>query len=68
MCQSTLKTLTSLNKESRPFSLGDNSIWKFISVSSLSDYLAITAVIGAPEGNFSLAIIAFGALEFIVTK
>ena len=32
------KTLTSLNKEVRPFFLGDNSIWRFPSVSSLSDY------------------------------
>ena len=35
---STLRTLTSLNKESRPFFLSDNSIWWFPSVSSLSDY------------------------------
>ena len=34
----TLKTLTSLNKGVRPFFLGDNSIWSFPSVSSLSDY------------------------------
>ena len=34
----TLKTLTSLNKEVRPFLLGDNSIWSFPSGSSLSDY------------------------------
>ena len=27
-----------LNKEVRPFFLGDNSIWSFPSVSSLSDY------------------------------
>ena len=33
-----LKTLTSLNKEVRLFFLGDNSIWSFHSVSSLSDY------------------------------
>ena len=33
-----LKTLTSLIKESRPFLLGDHSIWSFPSVSSLSDY------------------------------
>ena len=37
-CRQTLKTLTSLNNESRPFSLGGNSIWSFPSVSSLSDY------------------------------
>ena len=30
----TLKTLTSLNKEVRPFFLSDNSIWSFPSVSS----------------------------------
>ena len=34
----TLKTVTSLNKESRPFFLSDKSIWSFPSVSSLSDY------------------------------
>ena len=33
-----LKTLTSLNKEVRPFFLSDNSIWSLPSVSSLSDY------------------------------
>ena len=33
----TLKTLTFLNKESRPFFLSDNSIWRLASVSSLSD-------------------------------
>ena len=32
------KTLTSLNKEVRPFFLDNNSIWSFPSVSSLSDY------------------------------
>ena len=37
-CVITLKTLTSLNKEVRPFFLGDNSIWSLPSVSSLSDY------------------------------
>ena len=34
----TLKTVASLNKESRPFFLGDNRIWSFLAVSSLSDY------------------------------
>ena len=34
----TLKTLTSLNKEVRPFFLSDNSIWSYPSVSALSDY------------------------------
>ena len=35
--KSTLKTLTSLIKESRPFFLSDNRIWSFPSLSSLSD-------------------------------
>ena len=34
----TLKTLTSLNKEVRPFFLSDHSIWSYPSVCSLSDY------------------------------
>ena len=34
----SLKTLTSLNKEVRPFFLSDNSTWSHSSVSSLSDY------------------------------
>ena len=34
----SLKTPTSLNKEVRPFSLSDNSIWSYPCVSSLSDY------------------------------
>ena len=34
----SLKTLTSLNKEVRVFFLSDNSIWSLPSVSSLSDY------------------------------
>ena len=34
----SLQALTSLNKESRPFLLGDNSIWILSSVSFLSDY------------------------------
>ena len=38
MDDSSLKTLTSLNKEVRVFILGDNSIWSFPSVSSLSDH------------------------------
>ena len=53
----SLKTLTSLNKEVRPFFLGDNSIWSFPSCSSL----AITAFGGA-EGYFNLAIIALRAI------
>ena len=60
----SLKTLTSLNKEVRPFFLGDNSIWSFPSVSSLSDFTAF----GGPESYFSLAIIAFGAFQFIVAE
>ena len=62
-CKQALKTLTSLNKEVRPFFLCDNSAWSFSSVSSLSDYS-----IGGPEGYFSLAIVAFGAFQFIVPK
>ena len=47
LCQPDLRNLqnlhlenpvTSLNKEVRPFFLGDNSIWSFPSISSLSDY------------------------------
>ena len=34
----SLKTLTSLNKEVRPFFLSDNSIWSLASASSHSDY------------------------------
>ena len=60
---SSLKTATSLKKEVRPFFLGDNSIGVF----PFFLPLAITAF-GGPEGYFSLAIIAFGALEFIVPK
>ena len=59
----SLKTLTSLNKEVKPFFLSDNSIWSFPSVSSL----AITAF-GGPEDYFSLAITAFGAFEYMVPK
>ena len=59
----SLKTLTSLNKEVRPFFLGDNSIWSFPSVSSLSDYS-----IWRSWKLFSLAIIAFGAFGFSVPK
>ena len=33
-----LNSLTSLNKEVRPFPLGDNSIWSYLSVSFLGDY------------------------------
>ena len=57
-----LETLTSSNKESRPFFLGDKSIWRLFPLFLL---LTITSF-GAPEGYFSLAIIAFGALEFSV--
>ena len=57
----TLKTLTSLNKEVRLFFLSDNSIWSHPSVFPL----ALTACQG-PESYSSLAIIAFGAFEFIV--
>ena len=53
-----LKTLTSLNKEFRSFCLGENSIVGFPSFRPL----AITAS-GGPEGDFNLAIRAFGAFE-----
>ena len=59
----TLKALTSLNKESRPFFQGDNSIWS----SPLFLPLAIAAF-GGPQEYSSLAIIAFGAFESIVPK
>ena len=36
--RNSLKTLTSLNKEVRPFFLSDTRIWSFPSVSDLSDY------------------------------
>ena len=61
--EKTLRTLTSLNKEVRPFS---QAIVAF-GVFPLLLPLAITAF-GAPEGYFSLAIVAFGAFEFIVPK
>ena len=61
--KSTLKTLTSLNKEDRPFSLSDIAFGVF----PLFLPLAITAF-GGTEGYFSLAIIAFGAFQFIVPK
>ena len=61
----TSKTLTSLNKESRPFFLGDHSISEF----SLGFHpLAITAF-GGPDGHRNLEIIAFGAFElFFVSE
>ena len=57
-----LKTLTSLNKESKPFFQG-SSMWSFPSFLPL----AITTF-GGPEACFSLAIIELGAFEFIVPK
>ena len=36
--RNALKTLISLNKESRPFFIGDNSIWSFHSISYLSNH------------------------------
>ena len=62
MPQKSLKTLTSLNKEVRPFFLSDT-----FGVYPAFLPLAITAC-GGPEGYFSLAIIAFGAFQFIVPK
>ena len=60
---SPLKTPNSSNQESRPFFLGDNSFWSLPLFSPLA-----TIAFGGPEGYFSLAIIAFGAFEFIVPK
>ena len=71
---SSLKTLTSLNKEVRPFFLSDNSIWSLPSVSSLSDYgipkswrlfypsdhsIDLRPVIFGAEGSDSVSKIAF---------
>ena len=56
--------VTSLNKESRHFFLGDNSIWSLPSVSSLSDY-SISRFL---KVFLSLATIAFGAVALIVPK
>ena len=59
----TLKTLTTTSKESGPLFLGDYSVWSF------SSFLPLAIIaFGGPEGYFSLAIIAFGAFEFIVPK
>ena len=63
LCATTLKTLNSLNKEVRPFSLATIAF----RVIPLFLLLAITAF-GGPEGYCSLAIIAFGAFGFIVSK
>ena len=59
----TLRTVTSLNKESRPLFLSDKSTWSFPSFPPF----AITAFRG-PEGYFSLAIKVFRAFEFFVPK
>ena len=59
-----MNALASLNKERKPFFLGDKSIWSFRSVSSLSDYSSFEG----PGQHFSLAIISFGTFEFIVPK
>ena len=59
----TLKTLISLNKEVRPFFLGDNSIWNFPS------FLAVViTAFRDPEDYLNLAIIAFGAFGFSATQ
>ena len=63
ICSVTLKNLTSLNKEVRPFFLGGGGVWGF----PLLLPLAITAF-GGLEGYFSLAIKAFGAFQLIVPK
>ena len=59
----SLKALTSLFREVRPFLLGDNSIWSF----PLFLVLVITAF-GGPEGDSNLAILAFGAFQFVVPQ
>ena len=59
----SLKTLTSLIKEIRPFSQATIAFGVF----PLFLLLAITAS-GGPEGYFSLAIRAFGAFGFRVPK
>ena len=59
----SLENPTSLNKAVSLFFRCDNSIWSLPSFLPL----AITAFRG-PEGSFSLAIIAFGAFQFIVSK
>ena len=59
----TLRTLTSLNKEVRPFFLSDTSIWSLPSVSSLSDYS-----IQRSWRLFYLAIIAIIVFGVIVPK
>ena len=51
----SLKTPTSLKKESRPYFLGDNRF-------------GVSVALGGPEGYFCLAIIAFGATEVMVPK
>ena len=58
-----LKTLTSLNKEVRPFFLATIAFGVF----PLVLLLAIVAS-GGPEGHFSLVIIAFGAFGLIVPE
>ena len=63
VCISTLKTLTSLNKEVRPFFLAIIAFGVF----PLFLPLAITAF-GGPESYSNLAIIAFGEFELIVPK
>ena len=60
----SLRTLTSSNKESWPFS------WAIIAFGVFPLFLlplAMTAF-GGPEGYFNLTIIAFGAFEFFVPK
>ena len=59
----SLENPNPLNKEVRPFFLGDNRLGVF----PLFLPLAIRAF-GGPESYFSLAMIAFGAFELIVPK
>ena len=59
----TLKTLTSLNKEVRPFFLGDNSIWSFPSVSSLGDYSIIV-----PKYYYRLGKMEFKESSLLISR
>ena len=54
-----LETLTSLNREVRPFFLGDDSIWSYPSVCPL----AVTAF-GGPDGYFILALRSYQLEHF----
>ena len=65
-CRPLKFTLTSFNKEVKPFSLSDKSIWWFPSVSLPLAIAAFGGPLKAFLFFFGLAIIAFGAFGFIV--